>query len=194
MANTLASDSLALVGSFIPPGVIMPYAGSTAPSGWLLCDGAAVSQTTYAALYAAIASAWGNPGGGSFNLPDLIGRFLRGKDSGTSRDPDSASRTASATGGNAGANVGSVQVEKTGVHGHGITDPTHGHAVQYNATGVAVGDAYDPASGPYPASSPIYSRNTILFARYMATGVTVNNSTGSESRPINANVNYIIKF
>jgi hypothetical protein len=44
---------------FLPPGVIMPFAGATAPDGWLMCEGAAISRTTYSALYAAISVAWG---------------------------------------------------------------------------------------------------------------------------------------
>lgn len=65
----------------IPAGVILPYGGASAPSGWLLCDGAAVSRTAYAALFAAIGTAYG-PGDGSttFNIPDLRGRYALGKD------------------------------------------------------------------------------------------------------------------
>jgi microcystin-dependent protein len=65
------------VGS-TPPGSIVMYAGMTAPSGWLLCNGAAVSRTTYATLWALIGTTYG-PGNGSttFNLPDLTQRFAR---------------------------------------------------------------------------------------------------------------------
>jgi microcystin-dependent protein len=65
----------------IPPGVIIAFGGTAAPSGWLLCDGSAVSRTTFAALFAAISTAYG-PGDGSttFNVPDLRGRTTVGKD------------------------------------------------------------------------------------------------------------------
>jgi microcystin-dependent protein len=58
----------------IPAGAIMPYGGSSAPGGWLLCDGSAVSRTTYATLFAAIGTAYGaGDGSTTFNLPDMQG-------------------------------------------------------------------------------------------------------------------------
>lgn len=67
----------------VPAGVISSFAGTTPPSGYLFCDGAAVSRSTYAALFAAISTTWGNGDGSTtFNLPDLRNMFLRG--SGTS--------------------------------------------------------------------------------------------------------------
>jgi len=65
--------------SAIPPGAIVPFAGSTAPSGWLLCYGQQVSTSTYAALYAAIGTTYGS-GAGSFGIPDLRGRAAFGAD------------------------------------------------------------------------------------------------------------------
>lgn len=58
-----------------PPGSLVPYAGSTAPSGWLLAQGQEVSRTTYAALWSAIGPAYGaGDGSTTFNLPDLRSR------------------------------------------------------------------------------------------------------------------------
>lgn len=58
-----------------PAGLVAPFAGKTAPSGWLKCDGSAVSRTTYAALFAAIGTLYGaGDGSTTFNLPNLIGR------------------------------------------------------------------------------------------------------------------------
>lgn len=65
----------------VPTGSVTPYAGSSAPSGWLLCDGSAVSRTTYADLYALIGTTYGSGDGSTtFNLPDLRGRVPLGKD------------------------------------------------------------------------------------------------------------------
>lgn len=65
----------------IPPGLISPFAGSSAPAGWLLCNGSAVSRTTYAELFAAIGASYGaGDGATTFNLPDCRGRFLFGLD------------------------------------------------------------------------------------------------------------------
>jgi len=64
-----------------PPGAVIPYAGSTAPAGWLLCDGAAVSRTTYANLFNLIGTTYGTGDGSTtFNVPDLRGRVALGKD------------------------------------------------------------------------------------------------------------------
>lgn len=62
-----------------PIGSIMPYGGATAPDGFLLCQGQAVSRTTYAELFAVIGTSFGSGDGSTtFNVPDLRGEFLRG--------------------------------------------------------------------------------------------------------------------
>jgi len=64
-----------------PPGSVMPFAGSVAPSGWLLCNGAAVSRTTYSNLFAVIGTTYGSGDGiTTFNLPDYRGQTLVGTD------------------------------------------------------------------------------------------------------------------
>lgn len=81
---TLDSNSQVPVGQLgnaLPSGVIFPFAGSSAPSGFLLCFGQAVSRTTYANLFAAIGTSFGvGDGSTTFNLPDTRGRVLAGKD------------------------------------------------------------------------------------------------------------------
>ena len=87
-------------GVVIPAGVIWPYGGTAAPSGFLLCDGSAVSRTTRADLFAAIGTVWG-PGDGSttFNLPKTLGCMLVGAgtrtviESGTDSGVDTATDT-----------------------------------------------------------------------------------------------------
>ena len=65
----------------IPSGIVSPYAGVIAPSGWLLCFGQAISRSTYADLYAVIATTYGiGDGSTTFNLPDLRGRVIAGVD------------------------------------------------------------------------------------------------------------------
>jgi len=65
----------------IPAGSVMPYAGSTAPSGWLLSYGQAISRSTYATLFAAIGTTYGvGDGSTTFNVPDLRGRLVAGQD------------------------------------------------------------------------------------------------------------------
>ena len=60
-------------------GFIKPYAGTSVPTGYLLCNGAAISRAQYPELFAAIGTTWGaGDGSSTFNVPDLRGYFLRG--------------------------------------------------------------------------------------------------------------------
>ena len=71
----------------IPSGAVLYFAGRTAPTGWLKANGAAVSRTTYATLFAAIGTTYGaGDGRSTFNLPDLRAEFLRGWDDGRGID------------------------------------------------------------------------------------------------------------
>lgn len=64
--------------AYLPSGMVLYFANSTVPTGWLQCDGAAVSRTTYANLYAAIGTVYGSGDGSTtFNLPDTRGQFVR---------------------------------------------------------------------------------------------------------------------
>lgn len=80
----------------VPSGAVMPYAGSSVPTGWLECDGTAVSRTTYADLFTAISTTWGTGDGSTtFNLPDLRGRTPIGAGTGSGL----TARTLGGTGG-----------------------------------------------------------------------------------------------
>jgi len=106
-----------------PAGSISMYAGSTAPTGYLLCDGSAVSRTTYADLFTAIGTTYGTGDGSTtFNVPNVKGKVPVGRDSG-----DTSFDTLGETGG-----------EKT----HTLTVaemPSHNHAIKSQ-------------SGNYPAT------------------------------------------
>ena len=66
-------------GGSAPIGMVAPFAGSTVPSGWLLCYGQNVSRSTYAALFTALSTAFGSGDGSTtFGLPDLRGRVVAG--------------------------------------------------------------------------------------------------------------------
>lgn len=72
-------DTSAQTTSYVPPGTVIFYAASSAPTGFLKANGAAVSRTTYAALFAAIGTTFGSGDGSTtFNLPDMRGYFPRG--------------------------------------------------------------------------------------------------------------------
>ena len=90
-AGTTESDSAltnrvstleSTVGSMFPAGTILASALATAPAGWAICDGSAISRSTYASLYAAIGTTYGSGDGTTtFNIPNLKGRTIFGKDS-----------------------------------------------------------------------------------------------------------------
>lgn len=72
---------------FNVPGVVLPYAGSVIPNGWLECNGQAVSRETYADLFASIGTAYGvGDGSTTFNVPDMLGRVPVGVDSQNTRE------------------------------------------------------------------------------------------------------------
>lgn len=72
--NNIASTYLPAV-----VGAVVAFAGSTTPQGWLLCDGSAVSRTTYAKLFSVIGTTYGSGDGSTtFNLPNLVDKFVEG--------------------------------------------------------------------------------------------------------------------
>lgn len=81
-AVTTSKLATATVQLLAPTGVINAYAGSIAPTGWLLCDGAAVSRATYADLFSLLGTTYGaGDGATTFNVPNLKGRVAVGRDS-----------------------------------------------------------------------------------------------------------------
>jgi microcystin-dependent protein len=122
--------------AFAPTGTITIYNNLTPPEGWLFCDGTAVSRISYASLWNAIGTAWGSGDGVStFNIPNLQGVLLRGRDNGAGRDTTRNNRTTIAAGGATGDNVGSYQIFSVLTHTHGITSSlpdanmSHSHSI-----------------------------------------------------------------
>lgn len=147
-------------GYVMPVGTVLPYFGTTAPQGWMLCNGAIINRTTYSDLYAVISTSCGSGNGTTtFHIPDLRGMFLRGVDGTAGNDPEKTTRTASNTGGNTGNAVGSYQSD----------------AAKISAAGASQNQA---------GSDLVRKSN----------GTSFSNVHGSETRPINVYVNFIIKY
>lgn len=109
------------IPSGTPSGAVQMFAGSSAPSGWLLCYGQAVDRTTYADLFTAISTTYGvGDGSTTFNLPDLRGRVPGGLDnmggSSANRITDVA---ADSLGGNMGAETHELTTGELAAHAHG---------------------------------------------------------------------------
>jgi len=87
-ATVLAGDGAWTTATafYTPSGVLAMWGGAIAspPSGWLVCDGSAVSQTTYAALYAIVGTIYGSDAGGNFTLPNFTNVFPYGASEGAS--------------------------------------------------------------------------------------------------------------
>ena len=193
----------------VPVGTVEAYMGTTAPSGWMLCQGAALSRTTYAALFAVIGTSSGNGDGSTtFNVPDLRGRFLRGYDSTSVTDVDAASRTANLSGGASGNAIGTYQSDVFGQHDHF----TSISGTYYNSSenGGYFRQSNDFKRNKFNSSMLddyyFYDPNGNGFNQYYGgfadagvSNVRANAypgsfSGGSETRPKNVTVNYIIKL
>jgi len=169
-------------------GEIKAYAGSSAPTGWVLCYGQAISRTIYAALFAVIGTTYGvGDGSSTFNVPDLRGRTLAGLDNMGGSDAGRLdwSNTLGTTG---GEQYHTQTTSEMPVHNHGITDPHHSHTYQSASAG---GTASGAGSGVAVSSFPTSNTGAA------GTGITINN-TGS-GNPFNVMqptllCNWILKY
>lgn len=165
--NAIKSDLSATVE--VPVGTILPYGGPVQEmkglevKGWLFCDGRPLERQRYPELYQTIGFAYGKPDENSFNLPDLRGRFVRGVDHGAGRDPDAKERTADKD--KKGGNIG----DKVGSVQEDAFK-THMHTTVKSEHKIWRGKSKDDQRVMHPESVG-----------------------GSETRPKNIYVNWIIK-
>ncbi len=161
-----------------PSGILTPFAGTTAPSGWLICDGLAISRTTYASLFGVISTNYGvGDGSTTFNIPDLRGRVPLGKDNMggtavgrvTNAEVGIAATVLGATG---GAQSVTLTAAQSGL-------PSHSHS--YTAAGSYGGYPEGGGSGAIPSGSTTG-----------ATGGTAASNSHSSVQP-SIVTNYIIK-
>lgn len=124
---TVRFPSAALVGPSgggLPTGVILPFAGTVAPAGYLFCDGSTAAQATYPALFTLLGTTWGPAAGGLFTLPDLRDRTLIGLSPG-GLGPDRP--TLRNLGDVGGEEDHVLTISELATHKHGVTDPGHQH-------------------------------------------------------------------
>ena len=147
----------------VPIGMVLPIGTITVPSGYLPCDGAAVSRTTYAGLFAVIGTTFGiGDGVTTFNVPEIRGEFIRGLDQGRGIDAARA--------------IGSAQTDAMQGHTHTIN-------VHTGFTG-AGGEGTDP--GPWANGTPAISNP-------VSDGTNGTPRTAAETRPRNVALPYLIK-
>ncbi len=176
----------------VPTGSVFCMAVVSIPSGYLECNGDAVSRSTYSALFAVIGTAYGSGNGSStFNLPDLRGEFVRGVDRGRGVD--------------SGRNIATSQGSQNAQHNHSasasssssVSDPGHFHNLLYNngSFGGSSG-AVTPRGSSTPSTPGISNRistKTTGISVSTSTSVSIGNQGGNESRPRNIAMMYIIK-
>lgn len=130
-----AAGSDGAAGDTFPPGIVMAYAASSPPSGWLACDGSAVSRTTYAALFAIVSTTFGvGDGSSTFNLPDLAGRVPLGTGTG-----DAADATAHSLGEKEGTETHTLDGSEIPSHTHSSLQATANGAGGFSPVGVLTG-------------------------------------------------------
>ena len=207
----IGSDNIQ-TGLLPPTGAIIQYAGGTAPTGWLLCEGQAVSRTgSYADLFAAIGTAYGTGDGSTtFNLPDLRGRIPVGKGTHTSVDAlgenDGTSlanrRPAHSHTGTAEASTHthSGSTDSGGSHSHGIYTPwlSSGFESYTALTSGATGSTFRNITGSKPTTNIMESGGSHSHTMSLTGGshthnVTVGSTGGTTDTPSYVVVNYIIK-
>ena len=163
----------------VPVGSVFNLATTTVPTGFLECNGAAISRSTYAALFATISTTWGTGDGSStFNLPDLRGQFVRG-----------GANTKTGTGDD-GRSFASTQSDQNKSHNHTLTDPGHKHTTSVDDTKLfpaAGGTTFSyGGAGTYPG--------TVFTMSNATTGISLADQGGTEVRVKNSALMYVIKF
>jgi len=159
-----------------PLGTILSYGGTTAPDGWFLCHGQALSRTEYSELFAVIGTSFGTGDGSTtFNLPDLRGEFLRG--AGTN------SHSGEGNGGTVGQHQAATQVptyvtRRNTMVTYNYSDPSANNAVVNEDSRVLL-----------PVANGVGTNNSLSGTDYTTTA----NSIRVTSRPTNTSVNFIIK-
>jgi hypothetical protein len=193
------------IGSIVAYGGRIDAAWETA-SGWMVCDGRLLdrSDPAYTPLFDAIGFFWGGDLRDRFNLPDLRGYFLRGVDGprkdgrderrDRAHDPDRDSRGENNPNGNTGNTVGSVQEWGTalpgGEHAFTLTEAgRHHHILDFELDATRDVDGVDNTVA-YPALPNTPEHTTDSSGLH----VHVLGGGHAETRPVNAYVNWIIRF
>lgn len=187
--NSLISSQL------LPPGAVLPFAGETPPTGWLVCDGSAVSRSTYAELYAYIGTLYGAGNGSTtFNLPDLRNQFVRGS--------SSTRPVGNTESDQLGSHSHTGSTNTTGNHTHsGSTDTTGEHTHKYGGSGAMAAGKINNWLPPSnsggqsttEAGAHSHSINLDNAGNHSHT-LIINSTGGSETRPMNIALLYCIKY
>lgn len=202
--------------AMVPTGSTQMFAGTSAPRGWLIADGRAVSRTTYAALFAVIGTTYGNGDGSTtFNLPDMRGVVVRGVDRGRNLDPSRVQGSYQGDLFASHSHNNSVTIQQAGEHSHTASIASagsHTHTDTYirrirgdgnifaGDTRTASGPSTDPTWTTFSkatSSSGLHSHTaTVQSSGQHTHTANINNAStgGSETRMKNIAMLGIIKY
>ena len=157
--NIWVNEAIPPIPQAVPSGVVSQFAGSSAPPGYLICDGSAVSRSTYASLFTAISTTYGvGDGSTTFNLPNLKGRVPVGLDS-TQTEFD-------ALGESSGAKTHTLTSAE--MPGHTHTTPNHSHT--YSATTSSNGSHSHVLEDSYLQGVPVGGGSTVFAGNRQYSG------------------------
>lgn len=161
-----------------PSGTLLDYAGATAPQGWLLCQGQAISRSIYAALFAAIGTTYGSGDGSTtFNVPNTQGIFIKGVGSQT---------------------IGAITYTGTISTKQNDAAQGHWHNTKNSVSG-AEGDGglviFAATAAPTSVASGTNGQNATLQVRSLISdGTNGTPRIGAQTQPANMALNQIIKI
>jgi microcystin-dependent protein len=192
---TYAKLAQSLIDLICPVGMISAFGGPSPPSGWFVCNGSAVSRTTYSALFSAIGTYWGaGDNVNTFNLPNLVNRTLVGYGSG-------ALWAFASTGGEVNHTLSLAEMPS---HAHSLNDPGHSHGIQQiahhhgyvnplGAFGAQAGSSqYSPSGSTNTADTVGVPPNTNASGTGMSCAAAGSSATHNNMQPY-AMIYYIIK-
>lgn len=177
-----------------PTGAIIVYAGIGAPTGYLACDGSAISRATYIALFNALGTTYGSGDGVStFNLPNLIGRMVMGQATGLGHTGGSVSATLSDPGHNhtqnAHTHTDAGHDHPGGPHTHTLATITE-TVISNQTPNANTGSVYYADGDPTRQLNPTVSASGGSFPRKRTVSVdttAASGNTGTGNASINAN-------
>ena len=181
-----------VAASAFSAGMLMPYAGASAPTGWLLCYGQAISRTTYADLFATVGTTYGNGDGSTtFNLPDLRGRTIAGKDDmgGTSANRLTSALNGDALGATGGAETHTLTEAQLASHKHFGFAATNASAT----TSSNLSSSTQAARGSGFSGGSIDEKYSIMATSTAAT-VGLTSATGSGTAHNNTQPTFILTY
>lgn len=185
-----------VAASAFSAGMLMPYAGASAPTGWLLCYGQAISRTTYSDLFATVGTTYGNGDGSTtFNLPDLRGRTIAGKDDmgGTSANRLTSALNGDSLGASGGAEEHTLSTAQMPAHRHFIAaNVSLGSASSSVPAVTSTTQAARAYQSPYGGGGEIFSMSMVQSS----TDATVGRSSevGSGNAHNNTQPTFILTY